>query len=113
MSSFGICVLDASTGEFNLTVFDDDICRTRLETMFRQIRPKELVHAKVGDLVWAVWLELIWFRAIFPCIHSVFSGTFSLPAPSGSPSVSERSFTRVTIRYGTSARYLRPSSIQQ
>jgi DNA mismatch repair protein MSH6 len=48
-SSFGICVMDASTGEFNLSAFDDDVCRTRLETMFRQIRPKELVFAK-GNL---------------------------------------------------------------
>ena len=48
MSSFCICLLDASTGEFRLTSFDDDICRTRLETMFRQVRPKELLHAKVG-----------------------------------------------------------------
>lgn len=40
--------MDASTGEFNLTAFDDDVCRTRLETMFRQIRPKELVFAKVS-----------------------------------------------------------------
>ncbi|KLT40648.1 putative mismatch repair-related protein [Cutaneotrichosporon oleaginosum] len=48
-SAFGICVMDASTGEFNLTAFEDDICRTRLETMFRQIRPKELVFAK-GNL---------------------------------------------------------------
>jgi DNA mismatch repair protein MSH6 len=47
-SSFGICILDASTGEFNLVAFEDDVCRTRLETMFRQIRPKELVHAKVS-----------------------------------------------------------------
>ncbi|KAL7425166.1 DNA mismatch repair protein msh6 [Cryptotrichosporon argae] len=45
-SSFGICVMDASTGEFNLSAFEDDVCRTRLETMFRQIRPKELVHSK-------------------------------------------------------------------
>lgn len=48
-SSFGICVMDASTGEFNLSAFDDDVVRTRLETMFRQIRPKELVFAK-GNL---------------------------------------------------------------
>lgn len=41
--------MDASTGEFNLTAFEDDVCRTRLETMFRQIRPKELVFAK-GNL---------------------------------------------------------------
>ena len=44
---YGICILDASTGEFNLSAFEDDVCNTRLETMFRQIRPKELLHAKV------------------------------------------------------------------
>ncbi|ODN76137.1 hypothetical protein L202_06063 [Cryptococcus amylolentus CBS 6039] len=49
LSSFGICVADASTGEFTLTAFDDDISGTRLDTMFRQVRPKELVHAK-GNL---------------------------------------------------------------
>ncbi|TXT07396.1 hypothetical protein VHUM_03116 [Vanrija humicola] len=48
-SSFGICIMDASTGEFNLSAFEDDVCRTRLETMFRQIRPKELVHCQ-GNL---------------------------------------------------------------
>jgi DNA mismatch repair protein MSH6 len=48
ISSFGICTLDASTGEFNLSAFEDDVVRTRLQTTFRQIRPKELVHAKVS-----------------------------------------------------------------
>jgi DNA mismatch repair protein MSH6 len=47
-STFGICILDASTGEFNLSYFQDDIIRTRLETLFRQIRPKELICAKVS-----------------------------------------------------------------
>ena len=28
---FGICVLDAATGEFNLSGFKDDVVRTRLE----------------------------------------------------------------------------------
>ncbi|CAE6431730.1 unnamed protein product [Rhizoctonia solani] len=46
---FGICVLDASTGEFNLSSFKDDIVRTKLETIVRQIRPKELVYSK-GNL---------------------------------------------------------------
>ncbi|KAK4686504.1 DNA mismatch repair protein MSH6, partial [Tremellales sp. Uapishka_1] len=45
-STFGLCVVDASTGEFKLSHFQDDVCRTRLETMFRQIRPKELLYAK-------------------------------------------------------------------
>jgi DNA mismatch repair protein MSH6 len=47
-SIFGICIVDASTGEFQLSYFQDDIIRTRLETLFRQIRPKELICAKVS-----------------------------------------------------------------
>ena len=46
-STFGVCIVDASTGEFQLSFFQDDIIRTRLETLFRQIRPKELICAKV------------------------------------------------------------------
>ncbi|KAA1472424.1 DNA mismatch repair protein Msh6 [Dentipellis sp. KUC8613] len=47
--SFGICVLDSATSEFNLSAFEDDVCRTRLETMVRQLRPKELIFTK-GNL---------------------------------------------------------------
>ncbi|THH03935.1 hypothetical protein EW145_g5888 [Phellinidium pouzarii] len=47
--SFGICVLDTSTSEFNMSEFEDDACRTKLETMIRQLRPKELVYTK-GNL---------------------------------------------------------------
>ncbi|KAL0959723.1 hypothetical protein HGRIS_011415 [Hohenbuehelia grisea] len=43
---FGICVLDTSTSEFNMSSFEDDICRTRLETMMRQLRPKEMIFTK-------------------------------------------------------------------
>jgi DNA mismatch repair protein MSH6 len=50
-SVFGICIMDASTGEFQLSYLQDDIIRTRLETLFRQIRPKELICAKVGPSV--------------------------------------------------------------
>lgn len=46
--SFGICVLDSSTSEFSLSAFEDDICRTKLETMLRQLRPKEIVFTKVS-----------------------------------------------------------------
>ncbi|KAG8933876.1 DNA mismatch repair protein msh6 [Tulasnella sp. 419] len=46
---FGVCILDASTGEFNLCHFTDDPCRTKLETIMRQLRPKEIVHMK-GNL---------------------------------------------------------------
>jgi DNA mismatch repair protein MSH6 len=47
-NKFGICVLDCSTSQFNLSAFEDDICRTRLETLMRQLRPKELLFTKVG-----------------------------------------------------------------
>ncbi|KAF9528358.1 muts domain V-domain-containing protein [Crepidotus variabilis] len=46
---FGICILDCSTSEFNLSFFEDDVCRTKLETLLRQIRPKELLF-KNGSL---------------------------------------------------------------
>jgi DNA mismatch repair protein MSH6 len=46
-SSFGICVLDSATSEFNLSAFNDDVCRTRLETLMRQLRPKEIIFTKV------------------------------------------------------------------
>jgi DNA mismatch repair protein MSH6 len=45
--SFGICILDSATSEFNLSAFDDDVCRTKLETLIRQLRPKEIVFTKV------------------------------------------------------------------
>jgi DNA mismatch repair protein MSH6 len=45
--AFGICVLDSSTSEFNLSYFHDDVCRTKLETLMRQLRPKEVVFTKV------------------------------------------------------------------
>ena len=44
---FGLCVLDSSTSEFNLSAFEDDVCRTKLETLIRQLRPKEIVFTKV------------------------------------------------------------------
>ncbi|RPD75422.1 DNA mismatch repair protein Msh6 [Lentinus tigrinus ALCF2SS1-7] len=47
--TFGICVLDSATSEFNLSAFEDDVCRTKLETMMRQLRPKEIVFTK-GNL---------------------------------------------------------------
>ncbi|KAJ3932313.1 MAG: muts domain V-domain-containing protein [Lentinula lateritia] len=48
-NTFGISVLDCSTSQFDLAVFEDDICRTKLETMIRQIRPKEMLFTK-GNL---------------------------------------------------------------
>lgn len=46
---FGICVLDSSTSEFNMSSFDDDVCRTKMETMMRQLRPKEVIFTKVSS----------------------------------------------------------------
>jgi DNA mismatch repair protein MSH6 len=45
----GICVLDASTAEFSLSHFADDVSRTQLETLIRQLKPKEIIHQK-GNL---------------------------------------------------------------
>ncbi|KAI0367675.1 DNA mismatch repair protein Msh6 [Pilatotrama ljubarskyi] len=47
--TFGVCVLDSATSEFNLSAFEDDVCRTKLETMMRQLRPKEIIFTK-GNL---------------------------------------------------------------
>lgn len=33
-------------GQVDMYTFQDDVCCTRLETLFRQVRPKELIHAK-------------------------------------------------------------------
>lgn len=49
MPTFGVCVLDASTAEFSLSSFEDDTCRTQLETLIRQLKPKEIIHEK-GNL---------------------------------------------------------------
>lgn len=47
--TFGVCVVDAATAEFQLSTFEDDISRTQLETLIRQHKPKELIHEK-GNL---------------------------------------------------------------
>lgn len=55
-STFGICVLDCSTSQFDLSAFEDDICRTKLETMMRQLRPKEIVYRKVCSVAFSVYV---------------------------------------------------------
>ncbi|KAL1746027.1 muts domain V-domain-containing protein [Schizophyllum fasciatum] len=47
-STFGICVLDCATSQFNISHFIDDVCHTKLETMMRQLRPKEILVKKSG-----------------------------------------------------------------
>jgi DNA mismatch repair protein MSH6 len=49
-ATYGVCILDAATGRFELTAFEDDVCRTKLETLFRQLRPRELIYSKVSTL---------------------------------------------------------------
>lgn len=46
-NAFGLCVLDSATSQFDLSAFGDDVCRTKLETIMRQLRPKEIVFTKV------------------------------------------------------------------
>lgn len=42
-------MLDASTAEFSLSHFADDVSRTQLETLIRQLKPKEIIQQK-GNL---------------------------------------------------------------
>ena len=64
---FGVCVLDCSTSQFNLSSFEDDVCRTRLETLMRQICPKEILFKKVGLWVTKWGLALMSSRCRGPC----------------------------------------------
>ncbi|KAH7907952.1 muts domain V-domain-containing protein [Hygrophoropsis aurantiaca] len=61
-SSFGSCVLDSATSQFNLSAFGDDVCLTKLETLIRQLRPKEVIFTK-GNLSVATTRML---KAILP-----------------------------------------------
>ncbi|KAK4509250.1 Histone deacetylase hda1 [Mucor velutinosus] len=44
--TFGICFVDTATAEFNLVHFQDDVHRTKFETLIMQIKPRELVTEK-------------------------------------------------------------------
>ncbi|KAI8969051.1 muts domain V-domain-containing protein [Mycotypha africana] len=44
--SFGICFVDTATAEFNLVHFEDDLHRTKFETLIMQLKPRELVTEK-------------------------------------------------------------------
>jgi DNA mismatch repair protein MSH6 len=59
-NTFGICVLDSATSQFDLSSFTDDVCRTKLETIMRQLRPKEILFTKVRGhppLLWDISLS--------------------------------------------------------
>ncbi|TPX69650.1 hypothetical protein SpCBS45565_g02308 [Spizellomyces sp. 'palustris'] len=44
--SFGVAFVDTATSEFSLCSFDDDVERTRLETLIMQLKPKEVILEK-------------------------------------------------------------------
>ncbi|KAJ3298249.1 DNA mismatch repair protein msh6 [Borealophlyctis nickersoniae] len=44
--TFGVCFVDTATAEFNICTFEDDVDRTRFETLMVQVKPKELVLEK-------------------------------------------------------------------
>ncbi|CAO3674545.1 unnamed protein product [Umbelopsis vinacea] len=41
--SFGVCFVDTSTAHFSLATFEDDVNRTKLETLLMQVQPRELI----------------------------------------------------------------------
>lgn len=45
---FGICFLDAGVAEFKMRHFEDDVSRTKFETLLRSLRIKEVIHEKGG-----------------------------------------------------------------
>lgn len=84
--NFGVCVLDSATSEFNLCAFEDDVCRTKLETLLRQLRPKEIVFTKVPHDCCAklpFMADLVCTRAISPYQQRVFLRRFFLVTASG------------------------------
>ncbi|TPX40170.1 hypothetical protein SeMB42_g06113, partial [Synchytrium endobioticum] len=46
LPTFGICFVDTATAEFRICTFNDDVDRTRLETLLLQLQPRELVLEK-------------------------------------------------------------------
>jgi DNA mismatch repair protein MSH6 len=44
--TFGVCILDAGVAKFDLHQIDDDVTRTKFETMLRSLRIKEVLYEK-------------------------------------------------------------------
>src|SRR5690348_1943025 len=44
---YGVCFIDAATGEFNLGQFVDDNERNQLETLLLRVKPREVLYEKV------------------------------------------------------------------
>ena len=81
--SFGVCVLDSATSEFNLSAFEDDVCRTKLETLMRQLRPKEIIFTKVGRPFYVQNHSDRLCRGTCPCPPRICSRPSSRAAVSG------------------------------
>jgi DNA mismatch repair protein MSH6 len=48
LSQFGITILDAATCAISIGAWSDDVCRSNLETVVRQLRVKEFLHIEVS-----------------------------------------------------------------
>lgn len=77
LSNFGVCVLDSATSQFSLSAFEDDVCTTKLETMMRQLRPKEVIFTKVRLFVFLslnsdLKTDYISNRGTFQCKRHVY-----------------------------------------
>ncbi len=61
----GMAVLDAATSEIRIGHWTDDSCGSKLETVVRQLRVKELLHVKVLQLCLFIHsTQLAYFREI-------------------------------------------------
>lgn len=48
---FGVCFVDTSTAHFSLATFEDDVNRTKLETLLMQVQPRELITERVFQCI--------------------------------------------------------------
>lgn len=69
--SFGVCFVDTSTAHFSLATFEDDVNRTKLETLLMQVQPRELITERV-------WQCIEWyFEPELPLTSSFIQGQLS------------------------------------
>lgn len=54
-SSFGVCFIDTTIGEFHLGQFDDDRCNSRLLTLLAHHPP---VHVRIKLLCYSRWITV-------------------------------------------------------
>ncbi|KAI9438563.1 DNA mismatch repair protein Msh6 [Lactarius indigo] len=110
--SFGICVLDSATSEFNLSAFEDDVCRTKLETLVRQLRPKEIIFTK-GNLSVATTRLL---KVILPggCLWTSLHELKALYGTSGEETMDDDDeYGAIPTGYSRHARGVIPSEVSR